>query len=80
MGVAVISVAEPIGYHVFANLSLILMKPYGMTVKKVNEVLDDEPGLLNSSPYDEGWLFEIEMSDSNEVSTLLTPQDYEKTL
>ena len=46
----------------------------------VNEKLDDEPELVNSSPYDEGWLFEIKMDDGGELEKLLSPQEYEKKL
>jgi len=54
--------------------------PVSGEVVGVNEKLDDEPELVNSSPYDEGWLFEIKMDDEDELGKLLSPQEYEKKL
>ena len=49
-------------------------------VVEVNGKLDDEPELINNSPYDDGWLAEIRMDDESELEKLLTPSDYEKKL
>ncbi len=54
--------------------------PVSGTIKAVNEDLNDDPGLINSSPYDEGWLFEIEMSDASEAEGLLSPEEYQKKI
>jgi glycine cleavage system H protein len=54
--------------------------PVSGTIKAVNEDLNDDPGLINSSPYDEGWLFEIEMSDASEAEGLLSPEEYRKKI
>ena len=54
--------------------------PVSGEVVGANEKLDDEPELVNSSPYDDGWLFEIKMDDESELGKLLSPQEYEKKL
>lgn len=36
--------------------------PLGGTVSAVNEALADEPGLVNTSPYGEGWLFRMQVA------------------
>jgi len=54
--------------------------PVSGEVMKVNGKLDDEPELINNSPYDDGWLAEIRMDDESELEKLLTPSDYEKKL
>jgi glycine cleavage system H protein len=41
-----------------------------------NEALDDQPELINSDPYGEGWLMEIEVSDDAELADLLDPAAY----
>jgi glycine cleavage system H protein len=41
-----------------------------------NEALDDDPSLLNSDPYGEGWLLEIKVSDPSVVQGLLSSADY----
>jgi glycine cleavage system H protein len=54
--------------------------PLSGEVTGVNKKLDDEPELVNSSPYDDGWLFELKMSKEDELGKLLSPKDYEKEL
>jgi glycine cleavage system H protein len=40
-------------------------------VTEVNEELEWEPNLVNESPYDEGWLVKIEMSDTAGLDNLM---------
>jgi glycine cleavage system H protein len=40
-------------------------------IQEANEELEWEPMLVNESPYDEGWLVEMEMSDSSELDNLM---------
>ena len=40
-------------------------------ISEVNEELEWEPTLVNESPYDEGWLVKIEMSDPAELDNLM---------
>ena len=55
--------------------------PFGGTVTAVNEDAMDEPGLINSDPYDSGWLIEIDPADFEaEKENLLTAQQYEEYL
>ena len=41
-----------------------------------NEALDDDPSLINTDPYGEGWLLEIKASDPSVVQGLLSSADY----
>lgn len=52
--------------------------PVSGTIVRVNEELEDEPELINDSPYDEGWLFAIELSEEAdaELEALLTADEY----
>lgn len=52
--------------------------PVSGKIIMVNSKLDDSPDLINSSPYDDGWLVEIEIKDIAEVNTLLDPESYKK--
>jgi glycine cleavage system H protein len=47
-------------------------------VVEINDKLADEPALLNSSPYDGGWIMKIEFSDSTEFDKLMDHLQYEK--
>lgn len=51
--------------------------PIAGTVARVNDRLADEPALVNTDPYGDGWLCEISMSDSD-VSHLLDAAAYRK--
>ncbi|HLR16508.1 MAG TPA: glycine cleavage system protein GcvH [Alcanivoracaceae bacterium] len=52
--------------------------PISGTIVRVNEALEDEPELINDSPYDEGWLFAIEPGEEAEaeLAALLTADEY----
>jgi glycine cleavage system H protein len=56
-----------------------LYAPVSGTVTARNEALDDQPELINSDPYGEGWVIEIELdgdSASAELDALLDPAAY----
>lgn len=50
--------------------------PVSGTVVAVNSALDASPETLNSDPYGEGWICEIEMSDPSQVDGLLDADGY----
>ncbi|MHA7155979.1 glycine cleavage system protein GcvH [Arthrobacter sp. TMN-50] len=41
-----------------------------------NEALEDNPALINSDPYGEGWLLEIRVADPSAVDELMSSSDY----
>jgi glycine cleavage system H protein len=49
-------------------------------VKAVNEALSDSPELINSSPYGDGWIFEVEIADPAALETLMTSGAYSEFL
>lgn len=53
--------------------------PVSGTVLEVNEELMDDPGLLNSDPY-ENWMIKIELTNKEELDDLMTSEEYEKFL
>lgn len=50
--------------------------PVGGEIVEVNSELDDEPELLNESPYEKGWIFRIKASDMAELDELLSAEAY----
>jgi len=54
--------------------------PVSGKISKVNEKLDDTPETVNESPYDDGWLVEIEVSESSEIDDLLDSDSYKKLI
>jgi glycine cleavage system H protein len=53
--------------------------PLAGTVTAVNEALDAQPELVNSDPYGDGWLFEVQSSEDGAFDGLLDAADYRAT-
>jgi len=53
-----------------------LYAPLSGTVTARNEALDGRPELINSDPYGEGWIIEIEPSEPGESGELLDAAGY----
>ncbi len=49
-------------------------------VVAIHEALQEHPELINTDPYGEGWIFQLEVSDTAELEGLLTASDYESRL
>ncbi|KAK3432359.1 hypothetical protein EUGRSUZ_E04249 [Eucalyptus grandis] len=47
-------------------------------VVEVNEELSNSPGLVNSSPYEQGWIIKVEMSDAGQLNNLMDADKYSK--
>ncbi len=50
--------------------------PVSGTVKEVNARLETEPGLVNQSPYEKGWIARIETGNAEELKNLLDAAAY----
>lgn len=50
--------------------------PVAGEIVAVNENLTDEPQAINAEPYGAGWLFDIRVSDTAELESLLSAEDY----
>jgi len=57
-----------------------IYSPVSGEVIAVNEDLEDEPGVINSDPFGDGWLFEIRLGDVSELGSLLDAKAYEDSL
>ncbi|MEL6536317.1 MAG: glycine cleavage system protein GcvH [Bacteroidota bacterium] len=57
-----------------------LFMPVGGLVEILNERLDEEPELVNSDPYGEGWMIKIKMADASQVEGLMTVAEYQKLI
>jgi glycine cleavage system H protein len=54
--------------------------PVSGTVTAVNEALTTQPELVNSDPYGEGWMFEVEVSDAGAIDGLMDAAAYRKLI
>ena len=51
--------------------------PINGTIIDCNPALAEEPELVNTEPYNEGWLFTIQPEDATEVEELMDQEAYE---
>ena len=54
--------------------------PVSGKVVAVNEDLDTDPALINADPYGDGWLFELELTDSEELDGMKDAEAYKELL
>ena len=56
--------------------------PLSGEVIEVNEALEENPELVNTSPYEEGWFFKLKVSDENleSIESLMTAEEYSSML
>ena len=54
--------------------------PLSGEIIAVNENLDDEPEIINSDPYGEGWFFRIKPENMEDFEALMTADEYENEL
>ncbi len=53
-----------------------VLSPLSGVVTSVNEALSDTPEVINSDPYGDGWLYELEMSGDADTDELLDADAY----
>lgn len=53
-----------------------LFMPLSGEIIEVNEALEDGPETVNDSPYEDGWMIKIKMSDTSEVEGLMSADLY----
>ena len=54
-----------------------LFMPLTGEVIEFNDALEDDPELVNSDPYNKGWMIKIEFTDNSQLEDLLDATAYE---
>ena len=56
--------------------------PISGEVIEVNDALEENPELVNTSPYEDGWFFKLKVSDENlgSIESLMTAEEYSSML
>ncbi len=57
-----------------------IYSPLVGTVTAANDALEDNPELINDSPYDDGWIFELELGEDADIGSLLSAEDYRNSI
>lgn len=53
-----------------------LFMPLSGVIEEVNEALQSEPELVNTDPYDKGWMIRIRLQNTSDFDSLLSAQEY----
>jgi glycine cleavage system H protein len=53
-----------------------LFMPVSGEVLEINPMLNDKPEIVNKDPYGDGWMIRINVADTGELDSLLSPMDY----
>jgi glycine cleavage system H protein len=57
-----------------------LFTPIGGEVTEINETARDNPEIVNRSPYGDGWLIRLRVSDTDQLDKLLAADEYSATI
>ena len=53
-----------------------LISPMSGEIVEINDDLENDPRLVNSDPYGEGWMIKIKIHEPDEIENIMTPQEY----
>ncbi len=67
---------EPFGTIEAVKAVAELFSPLSGTVEEVNQDVADDAAIINSDPYENGWMIKIKLSEVSELDNLLTPEEY----
>ncbi|VAX17183.1 Glycine cleavage system H protein [hydrothermal vent metagenome] len=74
---AVLSQGDAFGVAESVKTVSDLFCPVTGEVVEINADLEDTPELVNKSPYQDGWMIKIKISDPSELDGLMSAKEYE---
>ncbi len=77
---AVLAAGKPLGVVESVKAVSDVYAPVSGEVVEVNEELPDSPETLNTSPYEDGWMVKIKVSDPSQLDDLLDVDAYQALL
>ena len=75
-----VEAGDPLGEVESTKSVSDVLAPVSGTVTARNDTLDSTPELINSDPYGDGWMIEIELSDPSSVDALLDAAGYAEVI
>ena len=57
-----------------------LFLPLAGEIIEFNELLESEPEKINDDPYGDGWIIKVQISDANQVESLMSPEEYKEMI
>lgn len=73
-------VGDTLGLIESTENSCNIYSPLSGTIVAVNDELEDDPGLLNDSPDDKGWICKLTNIDDSELDDMMNETAYQKFL
>ena len=71
-----LSAGEEAGVVESVKAASDIYAPLSGKVVAINEELEGAPESVNNDPYGDGWIYQVKVADSDEVTNLLTDEDY----
>lgn len=53
-----------------------IYSPVSGEILEVNKAVSENPALVNTEPYGNGWLYRIKLNNPGELSSMLSPEQY----
>jgi glycine cleavage system H protein len=72
----VLSVGDEAGVVESVKAASDVYSPVSGEVIEINPLLEDDPEMINTQPYEDGWFYKLQPSDSVELDDLMTSDSY----
>lgn len=73
---AAVTAGQPAAVVESVNAASDIYAPVDGEVIEVNEALSAEPALVNTAPYENGWLFKVRLANPSQFDALKSPDEY----
>jgi glycine cleavage system H protein len=74
----ILEVGKPFGVVESVKAVSDVYAPVSGEVIEINEELQDTPELINTSPYEDGWMIKIKLADNTELDDLMDADGYQE--
>ncbi len=71
------SAGDPVAVVESVKAASDIYAPISGEIIAVNEAVQNDPALVNTDPYGEGWLFKIKAEDESQLDVLMTAEAYQ---
>jgi glycine cleavage system H protein len=75
---SVLDAADELGSIESVKAVSELFSPMSGEVVEINEALADNPALVNTDPWGDGWMIRMRVSDPTEIDELMTAEEYDE--
>lgn len=77
---AMVSISDEVAVIESVKAASEIYSPVSGQITAINHKLEADPSIVNNSPFDDGWIFKIKISDASELETLMDEPEYEAFL